>query len=233
MRLPLILSLLLIAFVSSAGAVDWQSADFNVTEKKRQLDSLIEFPEATGNISVTISCFSQIQTSGKMKETGCYSSNQFEQTFAAAVSKAARKARMNPAIIAGKTRKIFLQFRVEFNAEGAEEKRVKTIDLHLNPGYEENIIAYGFDHIAGQRAIDRNESWQKACPRHAKFAVWARAYLGVDGRAESPTIEHATGIIPTAPCMDAIKRVIVASRYVPATSEGVAVPSTFVEIFGN
>ncbi len=226
MHLPLFPLLLLTAFSSSAVAADWRSADFNITESKNKLDSLIEFPEVTGNISVTISCFSQVQTGGKMKKTGCYSANGFEATFAAAVSKAARKARLNPAIIGGKPRKVFLQFRVEFNAEGAEEKRVETIDLHLNPGYEENIIAYGFEHIAGQRAIGRKESWQEACPRHAKFAVWARAYLGEDGRAESPSVEHATGIIPTAPCIDAIKRVIVASQYVPATSEG-------VEIFGN
>jgi len=233
MHLPLFLSLLFIAFSSSAVAADWRSADFDVAENKKKLDSLIKFPEVTGNISVTISCFSQIQTSGKMKETGCYSANKFEASFGAAVSKAARKALLNPAVIGGKPRKVFLQFRVEFNAEGAEDKRIETIDLHMNPGYEENIIAYGFDHIAGQRAIGRDEAWQKTCPRHARFAVWARAYLGEDGKAENPTVEHATGIVPTAPCLNAIKRVIVASQYVPATSEGVAVPSTFVEIFGN
>jgi hypothetical protein len=57
-----------------------------------------------------------------MKETGCYTKDQFDSDFASAVIKGAKKAHMNPAIINGKAQKIYLQFRVGFVAKGDDRK---------------------------------------------------------------------------------------------------------------
>ena len=221
----------LIVMLLAAGAAYGQSrpADFDHPEDKRRLDTLIEFPEIKGDASVMLNCFSRIGTNGKMDNTGCFMQNNYDQPFVLAVNKAARKARMNPAIIDGKPRRIFLQFRVEFIAEG----EARDIHLFLNPGWEENIKAYGYDHVAGQRAIGRNEPWNDVCPQRAKYTLWVRAYLGEDGRPDSPSLQHTSGIVPTAACQDAIKRTILASQYTPALADGVPVPSTFIEIFGN
>ena len=182
-----------------------------------------------GKVALVLHCVSRIQPSGKMKDTGCFTQNQFEQSFNSQVVRAAKKARMIPALINGKAYEIYLQFRVEF----AAEKDEMLVRLYPNTGYEENVLEYGANHSGGQRAIGRKEPWNDACPSHAKYTVWVRAYLGEDGRAASPSIEFGNGLRPISTCLDAIKQTIINSKYAPAMSNGVFVPSTYVELFGN
>lgn len=225
----IIVCLLLITSTVAVAAGNFRPANFDVAEAKQRMDRLVLFPEVKGNVSVMLTCFSQVQSSGKMEKTGCFTKDQYDQPYAMAVNKAAKKARMNPALIGGKAKRIYLQFRVEFIAEGDE----KNIYFHMNPGYQENIDAYGYQHIAGQRVFHDKEIWLEACPKRARFAVWARAYLSEDGKAENPSIVHADGVMPTSTCQDAIRQTIVASEYTPTIADGEAVPSTFVELFGN
>ena len=222
-----IIALLLAAF--STNAQDMRPADFDHPEADRRMDTLLVFPEIKGDISVVMNCFARVKANGKMEGTSCYLQNNYDEPFARAIGVAGKKARMNPAIVDGRAREIFLQFRVEFIKEGENQ----TIDYYLNPGYEENVKAYGFRHVAGQRVIGKKEPWNDACPKRARYAVWVRAYLGPDGRADSPTIQHADGITPTQGCLDAIKRTVVGSLYTPALADGEPVPSTFVEPFSN
>lgn len=222
----LILSLLLAA--SNAAGVEFRAAAFDHEEAKRRLADRIEFPDVSGKVSAMILCFSQIEKSGKMKETGCYTKDNFESRFAEAVVKAAKRSQMTPALIDGKPYKIYMQFRVEFTADG-DDRQIK---LYPNPGYNENVDAYGADHVAGQRVIGK-EPWQDVCPQRAKYLVAVRAFLGEDGRSQSPSIERLTGIMPAPDCQNAIKETILSSRFVPAMADGYPVPSAFVETFGN
>lgn len=221
------IALLLVPGLASAEG-EMRPADFDVAEEKRRLDRLIEFPEVKADASVMLHCYAQIPTSGKMRNVGCYLRDNFETAFVMAVHKASKKARLNPAIINGDKRKVYLQFRVEFIAEG--ENRV--IHLHLNPGYGENIEAYGYDHIAAQRAIG-SEDWQDVCPKRANYSVLLRAYVGEDGRADNPNLESIKGIRPTPDCQNAIKETVLRSAFTPAMADGYPVPSTFIEPFGN
>lgn len=221
------LILLLLACAAQA-AEQFRPASFEHEEAKRRLADRIEFPDVSGKVATMIYCFSQIERGGKMKETGCYLRDNFDSQFAAAIVKAAKKSTMTPALINGKPHKIFMQFRVEFLADG-EERQIK---LYPNPGYTENVEAYGPDHVAGQRAIGK-EPWQAVCPQRAKYLIAVRAFLSEDGHSENPSIERLSGIMPTADCQNAIKETILASAYVPAMADGYAVPSTFVETFGN
>ena len=222
--------LLCLAAAVSADAADGRiPANFDHEDPKRQFAKLLKFPETKGNLTVVLNCFSQVESSGKMKDTGCYMKDNFDTPFVVAVADAAKKARMNPAMINGKPRRIFLQFRVAFKAEGED----RIIRYYLNSGYEENMQAYGTDYIAGQRVIGKKEPWQDVCPKSAKFGLWARAYLGEDGQVSNVSLVHGNGIMPVARCQDAIKQTILASTFTPAQSDGVPVPSTFVEVFGN
>jgi hypothetical protein len=207
----------------------FQPAHFGHEEEDRRLLNRIGFPDIKGDVSVTLNCFTQLETSGKMTSTICLIKDQFDSPFAASVSAAEKKARMTPAQINGEKVQVFVQFRTEFKSKGED----RTIKIILNPGYPENVAAYGEDHVAAQRVIGGKEPWQKACPRAAKYAVYAKAYVGEDGRSDNPSIEHAGGVIPTATCQEAIMETILASTYVPAMTDGVAVPSTFIELFSN
>lgn len=223
-------ALFFVLFVIVAGraAADPRPADFDYEDEDRRLDNRIEFPEVKGDVSVMISCFSQIERNGKMDTTGCIARDNFHAPFAAAIMDAAKKARVRPAVIDGKERKIYLQFRVEFVAKDD----ARDITLYLNPGNSENVDAYGPDHIAAQRVIGK-EPWQDVCPQRAQFLVLARAFVGEDGRAQSPSLERMGGIMPAPDCQEAIKQTILESAYTPAMADGYPVPSAFVEMFSN
>ena len=212
----------------TAASQDRQPANFDVEDSEKVLLNRIVFPEFKGDVSAMIDCFAIVETGGKMKDYGCFTKDQFDAPFAEAVNYAAKKARMNPAVFDGKKRRIYLQFRVEFIATDDE----RTIDLYLNPGFSENIEAYGYDHIAGQRVVGK-ESWMGVCPQRSRYSLWVRAYLGEDGRADNVNLVHAGGIVPTESCQNAIRETILSSLFTPALADGVPVPSTYVEIFGN
>ena len=223
-------ALALLAMAATALAADnSRPANFDHEDPDRRFANLLKFPETKGNLTVVLNCFSQVQLNGKMKDTGCYMKDNFDTPFVVAVANAAKKARMNPAIINGKPRRIFLQFRVAFKADGED----RIIRYYLNTGYEENMQAYGTDYIAGQRVIGKKEPWQDVCPEKAKFGLWARAYLGEDGQVSNVSLVHGNGIMPVARCQEAIRQTVLASAFTPAMSDGVPVPSTFVEVFGN
>lgn len=227
-RLPAALVFLALA-VTALAAEGRRPANFDHEDPKRRFANLLKFPETRGNVTVILNCFSQVQSSGKMEDTGCYVKDNFDGPYVVAVANAAKKARMNPAVINGKPQRIFLQFRVAFKADGED----RIIRYYMNSGYEENMQAYGTDYIAGQRVIGKKEPWQGVCPEKAKFGLWARAYLGEDGQVSNVSLVHGNGIMPVARCQDAIRQTILASAFTPAMSEGVPVPSTFVEVFGN
>ncbi len=265
MRQTLALTTLLALCSSSMAAEGMRPANFDVDERKHQLANNIKWPEEVRTqVSLILNCFSVINSSGRMSDTNCFAKNPFEQAFTAALVKASRKGRLNPALINGKPQEVYLQFRVEFTsdavkkapipkpAEGEEELSKKEkkkldkkleaeaiaranrrVDIYLNPGYEENVAAYGYDHVAGQRVIGKNEVWTEACPRRAKYAVWVRAYLSEEGEVGNPSIDHADGVMPTANCQNAIKETILASTFTPAMADGIPVPSSFIELFGN
>ena len=222
---------LLMSLLSAAAHAEdsYRPAHFGHEDEDRRLLNRIGFPEIKGDVSVTLNCFTQLETSGKMTNTICLIKDQFDSPFAASVSAAEKKARMTPAQINGKKVQVFVQFRTEFKSKG-EDRSIKII---LNPGYPENVAAYGEDHVAAQRVIGSKEPWQDVCPRAAKYAVYAKAYVGEDGRSDNPSIEHAGGVTPTATCQEAIMETILSSTYVPAMTDGVAVPSTFIELFSN
>lgn len=205
-------------------------AHFGYEEEDRQLFNLIPFPDIKGDVTIMLKCFAQLEKSGKMTNTACLMNDQFDQPFAGAVSYGAKKARMTPASIDENPVRVYVQFRTEFVAKG-DDRRIR---VFLNPGYPENIDAYGEDHVAAQRVLGNgDEPWQKVCPKRAQYAVWVKAYVGEDGLSANPSIDHAGGVVPTASCQDAIKNTILESRYIPAMDDGFPVPSTFVEIFTN
>ena len=119
-----------------ASAQDRQPANFDVEDREKVLGNRIVFPQIKGDVSAMIDCFSIVETGGKMKNYGCFTKDQFDAPFAQAVNMAAKKARMNPAVIDGKKREIYMQFRAEFIAEGDE----RTVDLYLNPGLAGDLL---------------------------------------------------------------------------------------------
>ena len=200
----------------------------NFGSGEKTLAELIEFPEMRGDVSVAIYCIGVLTSKGKLDKHGCFRRDPGDETFGAAIYKAADKARLQPATYNGKPVSVIFQYRVLFIQKGED----KTLRFVANPGYAENVEAYGHDHIAAQRLYD-GERWQKACPKQASFTVLARANVDYDGTPAAASVEHIQGLVITERCQQAIIDAILASRFIPAMDDGEPVPSTFVQRFGN
>lgn len=221
-----------LAFLGCVAAVSGAYAQQNVpggfSEGEKSLTELIEFPELRGDANVTISCLALLETNGKLDKHGCYVRNPGDETFVAAIYKAVKKARLVPAVYDGRPTEVVFQYRAQFVQQGEE----KEINFVANPGYTENVEAYGHEHIAAQRLFQK-ETWNKACPQHAKFIVLVKANVDYDGTPAAASVADASGLPITEKCRQAILDDVLNSRFIPAMADGEAVPSTFVEPFGN
>ena len=225
-RRSVFLLLASIGAASNSGAQEYAAANFSEGEKS--LSELIEFPELRGDASVTISCLGLLESNGKLDKHGCYVRNPGDETFVAAIYKAVRKARLAPAVFDGKAETVVFQYRVQFVQKGED----KEVNFAANPGYAENVEAYGHEHIAAQRLFGK-ETWERACPKQAKFVVLVKANVDFDGTPGAVSVTHVDGIPITGKCQQAIIDNILNSRFIPAMADGEPVPSTFIEPFGN
>lgn len=221
---PVVVIILFVA--AGARAAETWPARFDAGEDS--LEALIKFPETRGDGTIIIRCMAQVSDSGKMEEHGCYGDNSGADVFIAAINKAAKKARMQPAVIDGRPRAVYVQYRVRFETRGDEN----TVTIYNNPGVLENIEAYGEDHIAAQRGLTK-ERWQRACPQRLPFLVWVKAHVAYSGEQSNVNIASNDGPPITQKCEEAIIATMKESGFTPALADGEPVPSTFVEPFGS
>lgn len=224
-RRALLLALLSFSATLAHGA-DLLPARFDHPE--HSLVGLIEFPELRGDASARLNCASQVSRAGRMQETGCYLNTAGDEVYVAAIAKAARKARMTPAIRDGEPFAVYVQFQVEFVKAGDDE----SIRILNNPGLKENIDAYGEDHIAAQRGL-AVDAFSRVCPRRVKYLVWAKAHVAADGEHSNYSVLPGSGAPITEKCRDGIVETLRNSVFTPAFADGEAVPSSFIEPFGN
>lgn len=226
MRHALVLSALL-ALSWPAVAQERRPATFDHAEAS--LASLIEFPELRGDTKTRLRCLAIVERSGKLDRHGCIQNDPSDQVFIEPVVKAGRKARLNPAVIDGRSVSVYLQYQVEFEQAGDE----KTVRIFNNPGLAENVEAYGEDHVAAQRAIG-DEEWQKVCPQRTRWLAWAKAHVDETGRASSFSIVQGENSPPISQnCRDAIVATLEKSRFTPALADGEPVVSSFIEPFSS
>lgn len=230
-RRKLIYCLIALAALFSAASsaqAQLQPATLGDPAAEKYLIRLIEFPETHGDAAVQLQCTSIVKSNGKMKDASCFIKNNWDPDFALAVKTAAKKARLAPARIDQKAETVVLLFQVIFS----KTKTDQSIRILLNPGMPEMVEEYGEDHISAQRVFG-NERWESACPKHAKWLVYTESHVDENGKASNVDTSHRNGIVPTAPCQQALVETITMSRFLPAMVDGVAVPGVYVEPFGN
>lgn len=221
-------AVILLMFVTwSADALaERKPAQFGSGEES--LGKLIEFPELKGDTTVMMRCAALLQDDGDMEMNGCVADDPADQLFIEQIIEAAEDATALPAVADGKEKTVYMQYRVEFIKKGEDE----TINIYANPGVQENIDAYGQDHVAAQRAVG-DEEWQDVCPQNAAYLVWLKAHVDPDGQQSSLSLTHGGGLNPTPRCEQAILHAVSGSEFFPALADGEPVQSTYVEPFSN
>ena len=202
------------------------STDFG--DNDRSIKNFISFPDIRGDSAATISCSGIIKKNGKLNNSGCYIKKPGDEVYVIEINKAAKKSRFIPATHNGKSLITYFQYLVHFIQQGES----KEIYFYPNPGYKENIEAYGIEHFAAQRSIGK-ENWQKLCPRHQRFTVWVKAHVNEIGQQSNVSLTKGSGLQISEKCRKAIEETINSSIFIPANYKGVTVPSTYIEPFGN
>ena len=125
-----LLPLALLIFAGTAWPAEGsRPASFDHPEPDRQFAKVIVFPrEVKGKVELVLDCVARIQPSGRLKDTGCYSENQYEQAFTSQVIKASKRARMIPALVNGKPYETYMQFRIAFAADEYKKKKIEVED---------------------------------------------------------------------------------------------------------
>lgn len=220
--------LLLGLLISAAAPAEAEFSPAGFGNDEKSLANLIEFPELRGDTAVTISCLGVLKSRGKFGQHGCIQRNPGDETFVREIYRVIKKARLKPATFDGRGADVVFQYRVHFEQKGEEQRLV----FIANPGLAENVEAYGPEHIAAQRLMEK-ERWQSACPQQTRFLVMAKANVDWEGRPSAVSVTHVDGIPITQKCEQALRQAVLDSRFIPAYADGEPVPSTFVEPFGN
>ncbi len=201
-------------------------ANFNTEDKS--LNQIIKFPDIKGDISTTINCSGVIQKNRKIKFFSCFKNQPGDEIYIYEIYKAFKKARFNPAQINGKKEEVLVQFRIFFKREDNNN----SIDVINNLGYKENVDAYGINHIGAQRIIGA-EIWQKHCPKFNQYNLLTKTHVNSEGSASNASIHDYKGIKISQTCNNWILSTLNSSKYIPAISGDIFVPSTHIEVFGN
>lgn len=230
MNIAKFLSIVLLGFAAFAFGAGSTSSPAGFGTGENTLDKKIKFPDAAASSTMDrmLTCQGILKASGKMTQAGCFVKEFTDEPYVAAVNKAVKKARFRPAVYNGKKIGVYFQYRIRFTRKDDEQN----ITLYANQAYPENLDAYGEDHIAAQRGVMR-EKWQKYCPSQARFIALARAHVAADGRQSSVKVTHGSGIPINNKCNKAIVETIEQSVFIPAYADGEAVPSSYLEAFGN
>jgi len=201
-------------------------ANFNTEDKS--LNQIIKFPDIKGDISTTINCSGVIQKNRKIKFFSCFKNQPGDEVYIYEIYKAFKKARFNPAQINGKKEEVLVQFRIFFKSEDNNN----SINVINNLGYKENVDAYGINHIGAQRIIGA-ETWQKHCPKFNQYNLLTKTHVNSEGSASNASIHDYKGIKISQTCNNWILSTLNSSKYIPAISGDIFVPSTHIEVFGN
>ena len=200
--------------------------NFNTQDKS--LDQIIKFPDIKGDISTTINCSGVVQKNKKIKFFSCFKNQPGDEVYIYEIYKAFKKARFNPAQVNRKKEEALVQFRIFFKSEDNNN----SINIINNIGYKENVDAYGINHIGAQRIIG-TEIWQKHCPKFNQYNLLTKTHVNSEGSASNASIHDYKGIKINQSCNNWILSTLNSSKYIPAISGGIFVPSTHIEVFGN
>ena len=226
-RLSAAVTIVLVSGTAFAQSTPAMPGDPNA---EKYFPKLIEFPETQGDANVRLFCQAMLKKNGKVDQSGCAIQNAWEPDFASAVAKGAKKAQFVPATIDGDGIEVLIYFQVEFLKT---QEDGESINVYMNSAITENVEEYGENYIEAQRVFKKIGPWAKICPKRADWILYALAHIDEQGTPSSVNLEHGGGIVPTGECQSAIIEAIESSRFIPAIVDGVPVPSSYIEPFGN
>lgn len=178
----------------------------------------LSLPQLEDGDRMFVRCASNLSRRGDFTNAICYDNeNQSVLTrkAAAEIVRITRFARIHPAIVDGAATRVWYNFSVLYRQAGSAQI-IQVVDNHLY-----NAETYGIHYTSAQR-YDKKR-WY--CSTGGRFKGVVTATISASAEItdiSSPEITH---------CLKGIFNAIEQSKFIPATVEDKAVPSTYAEIF--
>ncbi len=189
-------------------------------EGEKSLRNLIRFPKVDRNLMVLLTCYGEVSARGRISRNRCSSAKDPDLVFSRAVETAARGARLSPAMLNGKNKKVWLQFTVIFLKNGETE------DVGVYHNIRNNLSKYGLHYIGAQRIALRE--FPKTCRTNRDWFALGRITIAIDSSPRDFELDPESKNIPLG-CHDSIKNRMLTAKYIPAFHQGMPVESIYSE----
>ena len=188
-------------------------------DDKWSLKNRIKFPEIDDDVKVAVICDAAVGRTGKFERSYCFSEDNSNRKFEGAVLRAARKARLEPALVNGQSKPIWFQYAVLF-------QRINGVnEVFVYPHHLHNIKKYGLDYSAPQHY----KSPPFVCRRAGVWATFTVTAIGGIENIELLGGQKMGGHKKN--CGEIVKRIVSQMEYIPAFHEGRAVIAKVAEMF--
>ena len=209
-----------IRLASADGSPTFTPARFGSGEKS--LQKKIKFPDVDGDFSVLVRCRGWVGKRGHMRHQTCFTPGESQAVFATAIRSAFRNAKMVPAQVEGKKEWVYIKYLVRFTKAGDNRY------IRIFPNWGEDYSNYGTDYIGAQYASSISGRWPSVCVNQAPdYWFLTEELVKADGTLQSVEIIPLSDNLYSV-CMDALKRRLLASKYIPAFYDGKPVDSTVI-----
>ena len=189
------------------------------------LEGKLEFPKTGGDAEVIVSCTGHATPKGRLRNIRCSSADDPGLKFSNSVSRRARSARLEPAVVNGEPREVDFQFSVRFQKRGNDE----TVEVRLNNG--NNVDRLGEHYVAAQRYS--KHAWPSVCNdlsflrQGGQKVIVEAAIVDRDGRSRDANVISEIWHLPT-PCRTALTEQIASGSWIPGSLDGEYVETIWV-----
>lgn len=198
----------------------------SIKDSRMSLARLIKFPKkqvkSSEDVAVVVRCDAFLKKNGKINSNMCYQDDSTHYPYVAAISRAAKKAVLNPGKVNGASRIVYFQYYVLF----VKKDGVTSVEVIGNSGLE--LEKYGADYTSAQRYQDSAGKFGAGCGYNKKITV--NAIISNTGEIGS------IGVIGEdlgEKCVRYLEESFHAQRFIPAFYDGKAIPSFYSERIFN
>lgn len=183
----------------------------------RSLKDRIRFPKMEDDTYISINCEAVVTRKGYMRSNYCFSENVDDMKYERAIHKAARKARLKPAIVNGETKPILFQYAVLFKATNGNK------EVFVFPHQFHSVKDYGLNYIGPQRYADSERRLVFFEDFGNCHDLWVTAVIEVEGR-----IKNMSAIKDPKTNCEASMAEYRRSKFIPAVHDGNLVEARIV-----
>lgn len=208
-----------LSFAKKSTEIEYSPADF--MEGEKTLHARIKFPKWDEDIALSVRCDARLSRYGTILSNWCFANGDKYAVFEKEIHRAAKRAKLNPAMVDGMKEAVWFQYIVTFYKKGKE----RAITIHPNYGLEADKS--GRDYTSPQRYSKGVRYFFNRC-RLARTKIWIKARIDEKGKAHDVELVDGNG---GNRCIKNLTYKFALGKFIPAHLDGKPVSALYMEAF--